>query len=282
MKKKLSLVFSVLLLIAGILIFFYPAISNYVNVYRQYNVVSHYVASSAQIVPEDKEQYLQEAREYNERLLEYGSVEQAITEVQKDSEEYASILNYNQDGVMGTVEIPDLNIYLPIYHGTEKDILKEGAGHYEGSSFPVGGAGTHAVITGHRGLPSADLFTKLDEMEEGDLFFIHVFDETYCYQTDGIQVVEPEEIDSLSIIPGEDRVTLVTCTPYGVNSHRLLIHGIRIPYEEEPEQERIDVDEKLEQYRLVKQMCVGAAILAAVLLTVFLFRKAGKRKGKNK
>lgn len=282
MKKKLSLVFSVLLLIAGILIFFYPAISNYVNVYRQYNVVSHYVASSAQIVPEDKEQYLQEAREYNERLLEYGSVEQAITEVQKDSEEYASILNYNQDGVMGTVEIPDLNIYLPIYHGTEKEILKEGAGHYEGSSFPVGGAGTHAVITGHRGLPSADLFTKLDEMEERDLFFIHVFDETYCYQTDGIQVVEPEEIDSLSIVPGEDRVTLVTCTPYGVNSHRLLIHGIRIPYEEEPEQERIDVDEKLEQYRLVKQMCVGAAILAAVLLTVFLFRKAGKRKGKNK
>lgn len=282
MKKKLSLVFSVLLLIAGILIFFYPAISNYVNVYRQYNVVSHYVASSAQIVPEDKEQYLQEAREYNERLLEYGSVEQAITEVQKDSEEYASILNYNQDGVMGTVEIPDLNIYLPIYHGTEKEILKEGAGHYEGSSFPVGGAGTHAVITGHRGLPSADLFTKLDEMEERDLFFIHVFDETYCYQTDGIQVVEPEEIDSLSIVPGEDRVTLVTCTPYGVNSHRLLIHGIRIPYEEEPEQERIDVDEKLEQYRLVKQICVGAAILAAVLLTVFLFRKAGKRKGKNK
>lgn len=212
---------------------------------------------------DNPEKGLQGARAYNQKLLEYSSIEQAVTEFEKNSEDYEQILNVNGDGIIGILEIPEVDIYLPVYHGTEKEVLRAGAGHYEGSSFPVGGESTHAVITGHRGLPSADLFTRLDEMEEGDTFYFHVFDDTLCYQIDSIEIVEPEEVDSLSIIPGEDKMTLVTCTPYGINSHRLLLHGERIPYTVEQGEVLINPAKKVSQKRMI---ILGAAATTGLLL----------------
>lgn len=274
MKKKFSLALAVLPVILGILLFCYPAVSNYVNTYWQQETASHYVASSAELVPEDKEKYLEKAKEYNQRLLAYSSIEQAVTELEKNPGDYEQILNVNGDGIIGILEIPEVDIYLPVYHGTEKEVLREGAGHYKGSSFPVGGESTHAVITGHRGLPSADLFTRLDEMEEGDTFYFHVFDDTLCYQIDSIEIVEPEEVDSLSIIPGEDRMTLVTCTPYGINSHRLLLHGTRIPYTAEQGEALINPAKKISQ----KRMEILGAAVAAGLVLLFVTGMAVRKK----
>jgi len=148
-------------------------------------------------------------------------------------EEYMACLNIAGDEMMGTVEIPKINIELPIYHTTDETVLERAAGHLEGSSLPVGGESTHAVISAHRGLPSASLFTDLDQLEEGDHFLLHVLDDTLAYEVDKISVVEPEETQDLAVEEGEDLVTLLTCTPYGVNSHRLLVRGHRVPYEPE-------------------------------------------------
>lgn len=214
-----------LIFFIGILIFLYPTLSDYWNSFHQSQVISHYEERVENLKQEDYEGYLSRARDYNETLGEQG-LHWNLTETEK--REYDSVLNMYQDGMMGYIEIPVINCRLPIYHGTEESVLQVGAGHMEGSSLPVGGENSHCVISGHRGLTSARLFTGLDKLKEGDIFVLSVLNEKMYYQVDQIQTVLPEETQTLKIEDGMDLCTLVTCTPYGVNTHRLLVRGSRI------------------------------------------------------
>ena len=181
----------------------------------------------------DYEEEWQGANAYNEALRPYILPDSfAVAQATEQDEAYMSALNLTGDGMMGYVQIPKINVKIPVYHTTEEEVLQTAAGHLEGSSLPVGGSGTHAVISAHRGLPSATLFTDLDRMEEGDHFLLKILDDTLCYEVDQINVIEPDDTSALAAVEGEDLVTLLTCTPYGVNSHRLLVRGHRVAYTE--------------------------------------------------
>lgn len=243
MKKKASTILFVMIFLAGLSLLLYPFVANEWNNYRQKRLISTYESQVSELEAEgaiDYEAEWKRAEAYNKALLpsilpDSFAIASAADEPDK---EYMSCLNITDDGMMGIVEIPKINIKLPIYHTTDEDVLAKAAGHLEGSSLPIGGENTHAVISAHRGLPSAALFTDLDKLKEGDHFLIHVLDDTLCYEVDQISVVEPEETNSLAVEDGEDLVTLLTCTPYGVNSHRLLVRGHRVPYDLEEIQEK--------------------------------------------
>ena len=225
---------------------------------------------------------LEKARAYNEALLPSILPDSfAIAEATEGEDKaYMDCLNIAGDGIMGIVEIPKIDIKLPIYHTTREDVLQVAAGHLEGSSLPVGGASTHAVISAHRGLPSASLFTDLDKLEEGDHFLIHVLNETLCYEVDKISVVKPEETSGLAVEEGKDLVTLLTCTPYGVNSHRLLVRGTRVAYNGEEDKEATiseSMVESIKNYYMIYTI-LG---LAVTLLVILLLRYLSKKK-KNK
>jgi len=237
MKKKLSIIILSILFLVGLSLLLYPLIANQWNNYRQKRLINSYETVVADKEAAGEIDYVAEkekAVEYNSALLpsvlpDSFAVAQASEE---DDEVYMSCLNIAGDGMMGTVEIPKINIKLPIAHTTDEEVLEKAAGHLEGSSLPVGGENTHAVISAHRGLPSASLFTDLDKLEEGDHFLIRVLDETLCYEIDKISVVDPKETEGLAVETGEDLMTLLTCTPYGDNSQRLLVRGHRVPYVE--------------------------------------------------
>ena len=239
MKKVLQYILIVIIFLAGLSLLLYPFISNEWNNYRQ----SQLIATYDQILEEKKEEVdytdqWEQARAYNQKLMPMvlpDSFAVAAASEEPDPE-YMACLNLLGDGMMGYVEIPKINIKLPIYHTTDKEVLETAVGHLEGSNLPVGGEGTHAVLSAHRGLPSAVLFTDLDRMAEGDHFLIYVLDDILCYEVDQIMVIEPWETDCLAAVEGQEYVTLMTCTPYGVNSHRLMVRGHRVPYEEEVEE----------------------------------------------
>lgn len=223
------------LFVGGAAVFCYPAISNYLNQKNQSRVVQTYEET---VAAQDDALLAEEwakAEEYNENLA--GN---PVHDPFVPGSGYALPDNYldvlNIDGVMGRITIPKIGVDLPVYHGTEAETLEKGVGHMESTSLPIGGEYRHAVLTGHRGLPSAELFTRLDELEPGDQFYLHVLDATLAYQVDQILTVEPQELETLVAEPGQDYVTLVTCTPYGVNTHRLLVRGTRVPYVPEAEQ----------------------------------------------
>lgn len=223
------------LFVGGAAVFCYPAISNYLNQKNQTRVVQHYEQT---VTAQDDALLAEEwakAEEYNENLA--GD---PVHDPFVPGSGYALPDNYldvlNIDGVMGRITIPKIGVDLPIYHGTDAETLEKGVGHIESTSLPIGGEYRHAVLTGHRGLPSAELFTRLDELEPGDQFYLHVLDATLAYQVDQILTVEPQELETLVAEPGQDYVTLVTCTPYGINTHRMLVRGTRIPYVPEAEQ----------------------------------------------
>jgi len=212
----------------------YPLISDWYNGRAQTTVIDNYEAAVADLEKEDFTALREAVQAYNEGLL--GSVtltepfdETAVSEL---SEEYESLLNLKGDGVMGYVRIPKIDVKLPIYHGTSKETLKKGVGHLQNTSLPIGGTDTHAVLSSHTGFPAATLFTDLVKMEEGDLFFLEILDEILAYRVDQVKVVEPSDTSDLYIVQEQDYVTLVTCTPYGVNSHRLLVRGVRTDYAE--------------------------------------------------
>lgn len=207
----------VILLLAGVAVFLYPAVSNYIN-----NLNGSYAIEQMQrqLVNADVQKQRQLAETYNTQLSE------------AEPEGYEEILNL-ANGIMGTIQIPKIDVNLPIYHGTDEDVLTKGVGHLPNSAFPIGGEGNHAVLTGHTGLPSAKLFTDLVELSEGDTFYISILDELLAYEVDQIKVVLPSEGQDLAAVPGKDYCTLVTCTPYGINSHRLLIRGIRVEENQE-------------------------------------------------
>ena len=224
MKKRYMGIILVLSLFIGICGLLYPAVSQYWNSRTQTRAVENYQAILNALQQDDFNAYFQEAEAYNSALNELKNP--LLDYPMLDS--YRSILNIDANGIMGYVVIPKLGIELPIYHGVSAEVLNIACGHLEGSSFPIGGESTHCVLSAHRGLPHAKLFTELDKMELGDTFQLTVLDRTLTYQVNQILVVRPDEINDVQIIPGEDHCTLLTCTPYGINSHRLLVRGTRI------------------------------------------------------
>ncbi len=233
MKKKQSMIFVIIIFLAGLSLLLYPLVANEWNNYRQKRLISNYEEAVTQAGESiDYEAEWKKAHDYNEALLPSILPDSfAVAAASEEEDEvYMSCLNLAGNGVMGYVEIPKIDIKLPVFHGTDEKVLEQAAGHLEGSSLPVGGANTHAVISAHRGLPSASLFTDLDRLEEGDHFLLYILDDILCYEVDRVSVVEPEETEGLSVVDGEDLVTLLTCTPYGVNSHRLLVRGHRVDY----------------------------------------------------
>ena len=234
MKRFLPIIMIILLFLGGAAMVLYPVVSSWYMDRHQGQVVADYDEEAARLSQEQIDEELEKARRYNESLL--GNV--VLTDpfdaeaLEEQNTEYEDLLDIGGDGVMGSVEIPGQDIYLPIYHGTSAESLEKGAGHLKNSSLPVGGKGTHAVISGHTALPTAEMFNDLSEVEEGDVFYIHVLGQILAYEVDQIKIVLPEDISDLLIHREEDYVTLVTCTPYGINSHRLLVRGTRVPYEE--------------------------------------------------
>lgn len=233
MKRKLILILSVLLFMGAVAVTAYPMIANYVNDKYQSTIRTEY----AQEVEEMDVSEILEAQEsaiaYNESLLPIRYDREALHAA---AESYNELLNLHGSGLMGYVEIPKIDVNLPIYHGTSEEVLQKGIGHLVGSSLPIGGEGFHSVLTGHSGLAGAKLFSDLDQLVPGDTFFLHILGETLAYEVTEINTVLPYETELLLAVPGEDLCTLVTCTPYGVNSHRLLVRGSRVPYEKAMEE----------------------------------------------
>lgn len=225
LKKHIFELMLYLVLFAGLCLMLYPTVSNWWNARHQTRAVSEYIQSVETVSDEDKTAMLAAARAYNARLA--GEDTNFLLEEDQQLE-YESLLDVSGTGVMGRIRIPAINVDLPIYHTVEETVLQVGIGHIPGSSLPVGGPGTHSLLSGHRGLPSSRLFTDLNQMQVGDVFIINVLNETLTYQVDQIRIVLPEEVDELSITPGKDYVTLITCTPYGINTHRILVRGHRI------------------------------------------------------
>ncbi len=260
-KGTITTILLFLVLIVGLSLLLYPSISDYWNSLHQSQAVVEYAENVANLDSELYDKLLAAAREYNAALSEKGN---RYIMTAEDKAEYNALLNVSGNGVMGYIEVPVLNVTLPIYHGTDDAILQIAIGHIEWSSLPVGGRGTHSVVSGHRGLPSAKLFTNLDRMEEGDTFVIRVLDETMTYQVDRISIVLPYELDDLVIDPEEDYCTLVTCTPYGVNSNRLLVRGHRIENAEEAKTVHVTAD------AIQIEPVIMAPIVAAPMLLVLL------------
>ena len=225
MRKHMSTVLLILILVTGVSLLLYPTISDYWNSIFQSKAIATYTEEVARIDDNVYETLWGNARDYNATLVRS---DERFVLYEEEKLAYERLLNVAGNGVMGYIQIPAINCSLPVYHGTSEEVLQIAIGHIEGSSLPVGGEGSHCVLSGHRGLPRAKLFTELDKLREGDVFMLQVLDETLTYEVDKIWIVEPHEIEKLGIEEGKDYCTLVTCTPYGVNSHRLLVRGTRV------------------------------------------------------
>lgn len=283
MKKKAGNLVICIIFLAGLSLLLYPFVANQWNNYRQKQLISNYeqVVSdkeAAEGIDYDAER--KKAEEYNEALLPCVLPDSfALAESSGVDPVYMNTLNIAGDEMMGSVEIPKINIKIPIYHTTEEEVLNKGAGHLEGSSLPVGGANTHAVISAHRGLPSASLFTDLDQLKEGDHFLLHVLDETLCYEVDKISVVKPEDTSALAVEDGQDLVTLLTCTPYGVNTERLLVRGHRVPYvEEEVKEEKTVLSGSSLHTNYLLWVFVGLSVTALFVFVLYLKETKLKRR----
>lgn len=275
MRSQLLRLVPILFILTGLCLLSYPWISNYLFENRVDSIIESYRAEAEDIDGAEKVSILEEARQYNEQLIQAQvTLTDPFTKKEAGDKEvdYYSVLSLDGSGLMGAIEIPKISVYLPIYHGTSFDVLESGVGHLEGSSFPVGGKNTHAVLSAHTGLNSAKLFTDLTEMEKGDLFFLHIFDETLSYKVCEINIVLPEDTSKLLIQSGEDLVTLLTCTPYGVNSHRLLVTGERTEYIEEIYQGTVEKSgtesESLWMQSYKKAMLIGFSVVAVFALIV--------------
>lgn len=277
MKKKnnnWTTAFLVLLLLAGVSLLLYPSLSDYWNSMHQTRAIASYAETVSQLDTAQYDEMWKAAQDYN-RSLAQRETAFALTDEQKVA--YESLLDVSGLGVMGYIEIPEIDCSLPIYHGTEESVLQVAVGHLEWSNLPVGGEGTHCVLSGHRGLPSAKLFTNLDKLAVGDTFLLRVLDEVLTYEVDQILIVEPEQVDALGIVPGEDYCTLVTCTPYGINTHRLLVRGHRV--ENTPEAARMHVTADATQF---DPLLVAPVLAIPVLLLLLMILLVPKRRRKSR
>lgn len=276
MKRKLSTMLLILVFFAGLSLLLYPSLSDYWNSFHASQAVATYSEEVRNLNADKYDRLIGEAREYNAAL---PGRYKAFFLSESDRSTYNALLDVNGTGVMGYIEIPTIQISLPIYHGTEDEVLQIAVGHLEWSSLPVGGEGTHCVLSGHRGLPSAKLFTNLDKLVAGDKFVIRVLDEVMTYEVDQILIVEPNDLSALAIEKGKDLCTLVTCTPYGVNSHRLLVRGHRV--ENESEEIRVTSD-AMEIDPLIVAPAVALPMLLALLFILLVSGKKKKSDGGKK
>lgn len=262
MKNKLTTILLILALFAGLSLLLYPTVSDYWNSLHASQAVADYAENVRNLEAEKYEQVLQDAKSYNQ-MLPYEQTTFALSEEEKEA--YDALLDISGTGVMGYIEIPTVNISLPVYHGTEDAVLQIAVGHLEWSSLPVGGESTHCVLSGHRGLPSAKLFTNLDKLVAGDKFIMRVLDEVLTYEVDQILIVEPTDVSTLIIEAGKDLCTLVTCTPYGINSHRLLVRGHRIENQDEAQAIRVTSDAIQ-----IEPLIVAPAVALPMLLVLLM------------
>ncbi|SHJ82982.1 sortase A [Hathewaya proteolytica DSM 3090] len=269
-KKHISTIILVFVFLLGLGLLLYPTVSDLWNKYRQSKAIADYEDKVHHISKEDYSKILTKAQSYNQRVSsnEFPATEEEVM----GGKEYNDILNLNGSGMMGYIKIDKIDVRLAIYHGIGEPVLQAGVGHMPWTSLPVGGNSTHAVLSGHRGLPSAKLFSDLDKMKIGDIFYIYVLDQVLAYEVDQIKTVEPTDTEELKIVQGKDYMTLVTCTPYGINTHRLLIRGTRVPYEK-------TIAEKTSAGRdatVIAPVNVAAAIaipIIMVIVLIFLIRK---------
>ena len=272
MRKHLSTIVLVILLLIGLSLLLYPTVSDYWNSFHQTRAIATYAENVAALDNASYDAIWDAARQYNRNLLNRSNSFR-LSEEQKA--EYESLLDISGQGVMGYIEIPEIDVSLPIYHGTEDPVLQVAVGHLEWTSLPVGGESTHCVLSGHRGLPSAKLFTDLDKLREGDTFLLRVLDEILTYEVDQILIVEPQDTAALEIVEGQDYCTLVTCTPYGINTHRLLVRGHRIDNIEEVKTVRVTADAVQLEPMLVAPV-VAIPMLLILLILLLLPRRRKK------
>ena len=288
MKRKLSSLLFALMFLFGFGVLVYPTVSDQWNTYRQSKLITSYEQVVQELEPEDFSKQWEVARDFNDTFEEndlYADVFGAVDSDMKGTE-YWKVLNLAGDGIMGYLSIPTINIKLAIYHGTDESVLQTGIGHLNGTKLPIGGESTHCVLAAHRGLPSARLFTDVDQLVKGDLMYIHMLDETLAYEVDQIlDMVDKDDMKALeaamSIEEGKDYITLFTCTPYGVNSHRLLVRGTRVPYQGEEEVEQTITEtmvEAVQNYYMIYLILGMAVTVLGIVIMKFLFNRRDRKK----
>lgn len=271
MKKHFSTILLVVVLLVGLSLVLYPSVADYVNSRNQSRAIVDYNRAVQDMTGEDYTHMWQEAREFNAMLAQHPN---RFMMEQEQLDWYQTLMDASGLGIIGYIEIPLQNLKLPIYHGTDEAVLQIAVGHVEGSSLPTGDVGTHCVLSGHRGLPSAKLFTNLDEVVEGDTFLLHVLDEVFTYQVDQILTVLPHEVEALEIDPEQDYCTLVTCTPYGINTHRLLVRGHRIETVVEEVKTAVAVSSNAQQISFpLVAAAVGVPLLLIALIGMAIFTR---------
>ncbi len=278
MKKHLSTIILILVLLLGFSLLLYPMISDYINSLNQSKAIASYVEKISSLDENDYNRVWNEAVEYNSKL---ASSPLGYELSQEEKELYNSVLNPAENGIMGYVDIPTIGVSLPIYHGTDESVLQTSVGHIEWTSLPVGEPNSHCVISGHRGLPSAKLFTDLDELKEGDIFLLYILDKTLTYEVDQILIIEPHDTSAIKITEGEDLCTLMTCTPYGVNSHRLLVRGHRIENAATAVTVHITAD-ALQIDPNIVALVTAIPVLTVLFVTVLLKPNRKKKTGDDK
>ncbi len=266
MKNHVSTLLLVLIFFLGVAILLYPTVSDYYNSFHQSRAIASYSEALKSVSEEDYTHEWEDAIEYNKQLR--GMSNRFLMD-EEQLAVYDSLLNITGSGIMGYIEVPKINVALPIYHGTDEAVLQIAIGHIEGTSLPTGGAGTHTVLSGHRGLPSAKLFTDLDQLDLGDIFTLRVLDEVMTYEVDQILIVLPYELDALSIDPEEDYCTLVTCTPYGINTHRMLVRGHRVDNQEQAKIIRV-IAEATQIDAIIVAPIVAMPIILVILVIMMI------------
>ena len=274
-RKHISTICIILIFLVGLGFISYPTVSNLWNQAHQSRAIATYSKQVEKLDDSENKKMLKAARKYNKSLLKKSDHWKLS---KKDKKKYESLLDVSGTGIMGYIEVPKIDCSLPIYHGTDEGALQIAIGHLEGSSLPVGGKSTHCVLSGHRGLPSARLFTDLDQLEEGDIFILNILGRKLAYEVDQIRVVLPEEMSDLEIEEGKDLCTLVTCTPYGINTHRLLVRGHRTEYvEKKVAEEKKEVQTKKTDIRLMIAGGAGVLILLIIIIVIVIKRRRKRR-----
>jgi len=271
-KKHISTIIIALIFMAGLGFLLYPTVSNLWNRAHQSRAIATYTKQVEKLDDSQNKEMLKAARKYNKSLLKKSDHWKLS---KKDKKKYESLLDVSGTGIMGYIEVPKIDCSLPIYHGTDEGALQIAIGHLEGSSLPVGGKSTHCVLSGHRGLPSARLFTDLDQMEEGDVFVLNVLGRKLAYEVDQIKVVLPDEMSDLEIVQGKDLCTLVTCTPYGINTHRLLVRGHRTKYIEETV---VRVQKEAEKKETGIWLLAGGGAVFLIIIIIVVVKRRRKRR----
>lgn len=276
MKKNVVRIILIVGFCIGLIISLYPLISNIYSRRNQIQVINDYTEDIKEIDTKQIAKELELANAYNRKLNQTIVLTDPFdpSAIDMADDVYYDILNYTDDGVMAYINIPKIDVNLPIYHGTDSEHMLKGVGHLVGTSFPVGGVDTHAVLSAHSGLSTAELFTNLADLKKGDLFYIHVLDDVLAYEVDKINVVKPDETNDLKIVPGQDYVTLVTCTPYGINSHRLLVRGHRVEYDpdlEKQESKKANNDVWFKEY--IKSIVSGIGIIVLIIIFIVVLKR---------